>query len=314
MSANDAIYIYDDMGEKIKEVNDMASEILGYSRVELLNMSPKDFNAPECAALLPERFRELKRKGKSIYETIYVNSIGQNIPVEISSRIIDYKGKKAILTVARDVTERKMAEEAHKKEVLLKEIHHRVKNNLQVIASLLSLQSRNFKDKEFRLAFAESQNRIRAMAIAHEKLYMSKDLKNIDSADYIKNLANYLLHSYRVSAEKIDLEIDVDNIYLDIDQIIPLGLIINELITNSLKYAFYPGNEGLISLSFKHSGSALVLTIGDNGKGIPENMDIFSTGSLGMQLVTTLVEQLQGKLKIHRCSGTTFTMTFMDQG
>ncbi|HML27191.1 MAG TPA: histidine kinase dimerization/phosphoacceptor domain -containing protein, partial [Methanomethylovorans sp.] len=177
-------------------------------------MSPRDFNASEYAALLPERLQELKKKGKAIYETIYVNSAGKRIPVEISSRIIDYKSKKAILTVARDISERKIAEEAYKKEVLLKEIHHRVKNNLQVIASLLSLQSRKFQDRDVRLAFAESQNRIRSMAIAHEKLYMSKNLKNIDAADYIRNLANYLLYSYRTGTEKVNLEIDVDEIYL----------------------------------------------------------------------------------------------------
>lgn len=312
MNANDAIYICNDMGDKIKEVNHIASEMLGYSRVELLGMSPRDFNASEYAALLPERLQELKKKGKAIYETIYVNSAGKRIPVEISSRIIDYKSKKAILTVARDISERKIAEEAYKKEVLLKEIHHRVKNNLQVIASLLSLQSRKFQDRDVRLAFAESQNRIRSMAIAHEKLYMSKNLKNIDAADYIRNLANYLLYSYRTGTEKVNLEIDVDEIYLDIDKIIPLGLIVNELITNSLKYAFDPGKEGLVSLSLKGCDSSLVLTISDNGNGIPENVDIFSTTSLGMQLVTTLTEQLKGKLEIDRCAGTTFILTFED--
>lgn len=310
MNANDAIYIYDDIGGKIKEVNDVTSEMLGYSREELLNMSPKDFNSQEYAALLPERVKELKRKGKAIFETIYVDSLGKKIPVEISSRIIDYKGKKAILTIARNITERKIAEESHKKELLLKEIHHRVKNNLQVIASLLNLQSRNFHDKEIRQAFAESQNRVRSMAIAHEKLYMSKDLENINAKDYINNLASYLLHSYRIGTGKVRLEIDVDTIYLNIDKTIPLGLIINELITNSLKYAFSPGEEGVVRLSFKNDGNLLVLTISDNGKGIPENIDIFNTDSLGMQLVTTLVEQLKGKLDLDRNAGSRFIITF----
>jgi PAS domain S-box-containing protein len=310
MNANDAIYIYDDICGKIKEVNDVTSEMLGYSREELLNMSPRDFNSQEYAALLPERLKELKRKGKAIFETIYVDSSGKKIPVEISSRIIDYKGKKAILTIARNITERKIAEESHKKELLLKEIHHRVKNNLQVIASLLNLQSRNFQDKKIRQAFAESQNRVRSMAIAHEKLYMSKDLENINARDYINNLASYLLHSYRIGTGKVGLEIDVDNIYLNIDKIIPLALIINELITNSLKYAFIPGEEGVVRLSFKNDGNLLVITISDNGKGIPENIDIFNTDSLGMQLVTTLVEQLKGKLELDRNAGSRFSITF----
>lgn len=309
MNANDAIYIYDDVGGKIKEINDVTSEMLGYSREELLNMSPQDFNSHEYAALLPDRVKELKRKGKAIFDTIYVDRIGKKIPVEISSRIIDYKGKKAILTIARDITERKLAEESHKKELLLKEIHHRVKNNLQVIASLLNLQSRNFQDKAIRQAFAESQNRVRSMAIAHEKLYMSKDLENINARDYINNLASYLLHSYRIT-EKVRLDVDVDDIYLSIDRTIPLGLIINELITNSLKYAFSPGEEGMVKLSFKNDDNLLVLTISDNGKGIPENIDIFNTGSLGMQLVTTLVEQLKGKLELDRSAGSRFTITF----
>lgn len=312
MNANDAIYIYDDVRGKIKEVNDVASEMLGYSREELLNMSPGDFNSHEYAALLPERLKELKRKGKAIFETIYVDSSGKKIPAEISSRIIDYKEKKAVLTIARDITERKIAEESHKKELLLKEIHHRVKNNLQVIASLLNLQSRNFQDKEIRQAFAESQNRIRSMAIAHEKLYMSKDLENINARDYINNLASYLLHSYRIGTVKVRLDVDVDDIYLNIDTTIPLGLIINELITNSLKYAFSPGEEGMVRLSFKNDGNLLVLTISDNGKGIPENIDIFNTDSLGMQLVTTLVEQVKGKLELDRNAGSRFTITFDD--
>ncbi len=314
MNANDAIYIYDDIGGKIKEVNDVTSEMLGYSREELLNMSPRDFNSQEYAALLSERLKELKRKGKAIFETIYVGRIGKQIPVEISSKIIDYKGKKAILTISRDITERKVAEESQKKELLLKEIHHRVKNNLQVIASLLNLQSRNFQDKDIRQAFAESQNRVRSMAIAHEKLYMSKDLENINARDYINNLASYLLHSYRIGTGKVGLEIDVDDIHLNIDKTIPLGLIINELITNSLKYAFIPGDEGAVSLSFKNDGNLLVLTISDNGKGIPENIDIFNTDSLGMQLVITLIEQLKGKLELDRNTGSRFTITFSQDG
>jgi len=133
------------------------------------------------------------------------------------------------------------------------------------------------------------------MAIAHEKLYMSKDLENIDAADYIKKLADFLFHSYRVGTEKLSLEIDVEEMYLGIDTIIPMGLIVNELITNSLKYAFKPGENGLIKLSLKSNGNLLVLTISDNGKGIPENIDVFNAESLGMQIVVTLTEQLKGK-------------------
>lgn len=310
MSANDAIYIYDDMGGKIKEVNDIASDMLGYSRNELLGMSPRDFNAPEYAVMLPDRLKELKNRGHAIYETIYVDSSGKRIPVEVSSRVIEYNGQKAILTVARDITERKMAEEVQKKELLLKEIHHRVKNNLQVISSLLNLQARNFQEKDIKKAFAESQNRIRAMAIAHEKLYKSKDLENIDTVDYVKNLVNYLLQSNSIGTGKVSLELDTDEIYLDIDKIIPIGLIINEVITNSLKYAFNPGEQGIIRVSFKVSDTSLILTISDNGKGIPETIDIFNTDSLGTQLVTTLVEQLGGKLELDRSSGTRFIMTF----
>jgi PAS domain S-box-containing protein len=298
------------MGGNIKEVNDITSEMLGYSRNELLAMSPRDFNAPEYVVLLPERLKELKNKGHAIYETIYVDSSDKSIPVEVSSRVIEYNGQKAILTVARDITERKMAEEAQKKELLLKEIHHRVKNNLQVIASLLNLQSRNFHETDIKNAFAESQSRVRAMAIAHEKLYMSKDLENIDTADYIRNLTNYLLQSYKLGIGKVSHEVDVDEIYLDIDKIIPMGLIINELITNSLKYAFNVGEQGVVKVSLKDVDTSLVLTISDNGKGLPEGINIFNTNSLGMQLVTTLVEQLGGKLELDRSSGTSFTITF----
>lgn len=214
-----------------------------------------------------------------------------------------------------DITERKKAEEQLKsslkeKEMLLKEIHHRVKNNLQVITSLLNLQSQYIKDKKTADIFKESQNRIKTMALIHEKLYQSKDLARIDFSEYISNLTRYLFQSYGVNASIIDLKINVDNVLLDVDMAIPCGLIINELISNSLKYAFPPGEKGEIGIDFNTKNNKFILIVWDNGIGIPDNIDFQNTESLGLQLVCILTEQLGGTIELNKSLGTKFKITF----
>ncbi len=203
------------------------------------------------------------------------------------------------------------------KEVLLREIHHRVKNNLQVISSLLSLQSQYVKDKDALQMFKETQDRVYSMALAHEKLYQSENLAEINCRDYIKRLADGLYHSYGVSPKDIELEMDVKNISLNIDRAIPCGLVINELISNALKHAF-PSHWSekkkiKISVNQKKNGK-IILIVKDNGIGIPKELDFRKTKSLGLQLVIALAEeQLGGKIILNRKEGTEFRISLMGE-
>lgn len=232
-----------------------------------------------------------------------------------------------------DNQRRKLDASLKEKEVLLREIHHRVKNNMQVISSLLRLQSGYINDNKYKDMLKESQDRIRSMALVHEKLYRSHDLNSIDFSKYIKNLANSLFRSYSMATHKVVLHIDAEDYLLGIDSAIPCGLVLNELISNSLKYAFPDGRSGKISISLnKLSGKdipvlknrrsagekddneeVLELIIEDDGIGIPEDMDIKKCDSLGLQLVSTLVEdQLHGNLEVSRNSGTRFRICFKE--
>ena len=203
------------------------------------------------------------------------------------------------------------------KEVLLKEIHHRVKNNLQVISSLLYLNSRKVKDKDTLNMFKDSQNRVKSIALVHERLYRSKDLGNIDFREYVIQLTADLFRSYAVNQEAVKLDININNIFINIDFAVPCGLIINELITNSLKYAFPDqtenGCKGIIKIEFNKNGNGeLKLTVSDNGIGLTEQSIERKKLSLGLQLVETLVAQLDGSLEINSNSGTAFKIVFPD--
>jgi PAS domain S-box-containing protein len=216
-----------------------------------------------------------------------------------------------------DITERKNAEEKieaslKEKEILLREIHHRVKNNMQIISSLLGLASENIKDKKYVDMFRESQNRINSMSLIHEKLYRSKDLAKIELNDYIRDLANSIYQSRGVKPGTIVLNINIENVQLGIDRSIPFGLIINELITNSLKYAFPGDRKGEIKVSLHLiDEKTFELIVSDNGVGIPYDVDFRKTGSLGLRLVTMLVEnQLKGKIELDRSKGTEFNIKF----
>ncbi|MDZ7261537.1 MAG: ATP-binding protein, partial [candidate division KSB1 bacterium] len=256
------------------------------------------------------------------YETYYKAKNGKEIPVLFNASVMKDKAGKinSIVCTGRDITERKQAEDQIKaslkeKELLLKEIHHRVKNNLQVISSLLNLQAGYIKDTQALELFQESQNRIKSMALIHEKLYRSQNLAKIDFKEYIHNLTNYLFRSYRAFSNNIVPKIKVDNIYLGIDTAIPCGLIINELVSNAMKHAFPAGKTGKIWINFsattnrRHSDK-LVLSVRDNGVGFPRDLDFRNTESLGLQLVNTLTKQLKGTIELDRSRGTKFKITF----
>lgn len=200
------------------------------------------------------------------------------------------------------------------KEVLLKEIHHRVKNNLQVISSLLKLHSQYIKEEQDRQVLKECQNHVKSMALVHEKLYRSRDLAEIDFADYVHDLVAHLFRSYQASLGNVVLKVNVDKISFSIDLAVPLGLLVNELVSNCFKHAFPDRRDGEIQVDLHSDGGGLcVLSVSDNGAGYPEDLDFRNTETLGLQLVNTLVDQIEGTIEHHRLGGTKLTITFTEE-
>lgn len=235
---------------------------------------------------------------------------------EIALQNASYELEIKAQQLQKELSERKQAEKKIKKslqekEILLKEIHHRVKNNLQIISSLLYLQSNNAIDGKTIELFNESQNRIRSMALIHEELYQSENFVNIEFTDYIKGLISYLFSSYKTKLDTIKTDVQVENVILSIDKAIPCGLIINELISNSLKHAFPNGRKGQIKIKLTSDKQKISLTVEDNGQGLPEELQLKKTKTLGLQLVNTLTKQLKGTIKHQKTKGTKFSITFI---
>ena len=236
----------------------------------------------------------------------------------LNARVIFWEKQRTqmVLLAMQDITQRKEAElermkaMLREKEVLLKEIHHRVKNNLQIISSLLRLQSETQKGKSSNDVFKESQNRIRSMALIHEKLYHSHDLSKIDFSEYVRNLASNLFLSYDVDPGRIGLEVKVEDVSWDVGTAIPCGLIINELISNALKYAFPENRPGKIRVALCREDGMFRLSVADNGVGLPKDVDFRQTESLGFQLVGMLTEQLNGTVDVHADGKTEICILF----
>jgi PAS domain S-box-containing protein len=240
----------------------------------------------------------------------WLNTLGQTA--------LDENGQaEGMYGIQMDITERKRIEaeiraSLQEKEVLLQEIHHRVKNNLQVIASMLNLQSTTLADDQAQSALQESQNRVAAMATIHEKLYQSQNLARIDFGDYIRDLTAQLLSGYKGSAHNTLLDIVADDIWLDVNTAVPCGLILNELVSNALKHAFpHRQPDSRITVQFHHvAGNRVCLCVTDNGVGIPAHVNFQQTNSLGLQLLHTLTKQIGGSLEIENREGTIFKVTF----
>lgn len=260
-------------------------------------------------------FLELKR-GKSKQFEVELEYNGRTSWLEIfMNPIFDADGNVAeISMVAHDTSEKKqtsMEIEASlkEKEVLLKEIHHRVKNNLQVISSILNLQSSFVHDKRTLEILQESRNRIRSMAVIHENLYRTADFSSINFSAYLQNLAINLLSSYSID-ENVELKMDLQEVDLILDQAIPCGLLVNELITNALKYAWKPNEKGIISIELHEENKQVSLRIADDGIGLPVPFEEISTDTLGLQLVITLIEQLDGEFRVNIQNGTEYLIKF----
>jgi PAS domain S-box-containing protein len=221
----------------------------------------------------------------------------------------------AVLCVSYDITDRKtmenqVATSLREKEYLLKEIHHRVKNNLQVITSLLSMQADKATDKNVIESLTDSQNRVKSIALVHEKLYQSKSLDQIEYGDYLNKFTMHLFDTYSITPSRISCVIHAENIFVDINQAVPCSLIINEMLTNSLKYAFPGDKKGTISIDFTTDGKNYNLIYHDDGIGIPEGITFERSESLGMKLIYGLTQQLNGTVVLKREQGTTFCITF----
>ncbi|MFH6601915.1 sensor histidine kinase [Maribacter algicola] len=239
----------------------------------------------------------------SVMFSVYLlgNVFGKNL-LRTHHRV--YKSKMAI------------AQQIKERETLLKEIHHRVKNNLQTVSSLLSLQSRNIEDPKMKELIKSSQNRVISMAMVHEMLYMRDDLSKIEYESYVQELADYLIRSLKGTENRVKLNIDIHDIKLGIDTAIPLGLLINEAITNALKYGIKGDEEGEINIALKkEAGSEYVLNIGDNGVGFPETVNHKNTKSLGLKLIHNLARQLKGSINRDASKkGTYYIVKFKDIG
>jgi PAS domain S-box-containing protein len=441
--AGDAIIIHEPEGT-ILDANRIACQRSGYSLEEFKKIRFLDLEIAQNAEKTRSRTQEPEPKDSPIYETVHRYRSGREVPTEISSSRIEFHGRHAIISIIRDISERKQAEVAirereqqfrltgelipygvwicdasgqftycsesflsfmgltleqcrdfgwlkrlspedaertkndwvqtvqtggfwdyeyrifdrdhqehfilsrgspirdstgtiisfvgihlditdrrqyensleaalREKEVIIKEIHHRVKNNMQVISGFLQLQSNYIKDPESAEQLDECQRRVRSMALVHEKLYQSRNLGFINVAEYIQSLATDLQESYVVQAD-IRFTVDVDNVNINLDIAIPCGLIINELLTNSLKYAFKAKSSGIVNITLHLSPDhRFTLTVSDDGTGLPEDFDIASTATLGMQLVHVLVRQLGGEIAISSHPGTRFVITFPEK-
>jgi len=307
--------------QRITYVNDAACRALGYTREELTCMSVGDidpfFPGPDHAYFL-EEWRALKERGCAQFDSFHRAGDGRVYPVEIQSNYLEFEGREYSCCFVTDISERRKAEELlraslDEKTILLREIHHRVKNNLQIICALLDLQSDSIPDEQSRICFQYSQDRIRSMALVHEHLYRSRDFSSINFADYIENLAAYLFNSHASDRGRISLKVNAASIVLGIDMSIPCGLIINELISNSLKHAF-PGNrhgEVTIDLSAGTDGW-LTLSVADTGVGFPPGIDIENARTLGLQIVGMLVKQLRGRIEMRNDNGASCMVRFRD--
>ena len=305
----------------IEMVNSQAEKVFGYLREELLG-KPVEMLVPERFRGQHPRLREgffndLQSRPMGAGRDLYgMRKDGSEFPVEIGLNPIETDEGTMVLSAIVDISDRKHKEDRiqtalKEKEVLLGEIHHRVKNNLQVILSLLDLQSSRITDDEALKVLVECQGRIRSMALIHQTLYESKDFARVDFRSFLDFLAPTLVLSYSADPGRISLAIDADDVSLPINQAIPCGLIVNELIANALKHAFPGGRRGQIDIRLKdQESSGVQLSVSDNGIGIPDGLDLEHADTLGLQLVSLLSDQISARLTVQRRAPTSIQLDF----
>ncbi|MBC05931.1 histidine kinase dimerization/phosphoacceptor domain -containing protein [Thalassospira sp.] len=302
-------------------VNAQTEIIFGYARSELLGQP--------IEMLVPERFRAGHPNLRGSYtnhpnprpmgagrDLYALRKDGSEFPVEIGLNPISDGENMQILAAISDISERKHREEQiarslREKETLLSEVHHRVKNNLQIIHSLLDMQTSSVIDVQAREALIDSCNRVRSMAQIHQSLYQSEDIAKVNFADFCESLISSLLATFNVDITRVRVESNLADVQLAIDQAVPCGLIANELITNALKHGFPDGTEGQIEVSTKMIDADVVeLRVSDNGRGMPDNFKLGTTEGLGLQLIELLVDQIGGDIDVLTDQDTTFVISF----
>jgi PAS domain S-box-containing protein len=341
-NTTDAIHIHeinpDSTPGRFTDVNEVACLMLGYTREELLAKTPLEITTDYHDPPLEKIFEDQRTLGMARFETEHRKKDGTIIPVEVNTHVVTIQGRNVMLGVVRDMTEHKRAEallrdfnkeleqqvksqteeinaSLQEKILLLREIHHRVKNNLQIIISLVNLQMRKIDDEQLRQVMQETQNRVRAMSLVHEKLYQSTDIGRINLADYTRFLATQLFTFYGVNSRHVQLQIDIGQIMLDINTAIPAGLVINELVSNALKHAFPDNRPGLLAIAAHEEGGTIHLTIRDTGVGMQPGFNWRESPSLGFRLVTSLVDQLNGTIeKLPGPEGTGFAIAIRRTG
>ncbi|MGB9200859.1 histidine kinase dimerization/phosphoacceptor domain -containing protein [Methanobacterium sp.] len=296
------IIVFDENGN-FKDSNDAALEFMEINRTELLTKNLSNFilNNKDVKAMADEEFWF---KGNILEVKFNVNGKCKILDLTITPIKLDHKN--IIFGVGNDITERKKAEEGilrslKEKELLLREIHHRVKNNLQIISTLLTLQSSQSQKNNINDLYRESQNRIQSIALIHENLYHSDDLAHINFKAYVKGLITDLFDSYGVNPKKIKMDLNIEDITLGIETAIPCGLIVNELVSNSLKHGFLYVETGVVSVDIKKiSKNEFRLKVIDTGSPFPDNINVLSNDSLGLELIKNLVEQLDADLSFKK--------------
>ena len=313
--------LIDDKDGNFKYFNDRLCEIFGYQRKELEKENILTLVHPDDRekVINLHKSRVAGKKVKGSYEFKGIKKDGATIFCEVDAVVLKKEGQIiGTRSYIRDITESKKDKQRierslGEKEVLLREIHHRVKNNMQVISSLLTLQSKDIEEERILNIFKESRRRIKTMAMVHEKLYGSEDLSKVDFSKYISSLTQYLFQSFGIDSEKIILKKDVEEIFLDINTAIPLGLLVNELISNSLKHGFPEDREGEVKISMARvEKNKIKLEVSDNGVGVKNELILNKPNSFGLQLVKMLTEQLHGDMKVEMNEKISFIITFKE--
>ncbi|RQD80444.1 PAS domain S-box protein, partial [Methanosalsum natronophilum] len=283
----------------------------GKTREEIIGKSVQNVLPENTSALITEHIEDVLKSSSyvSFEHTLRLDDTERMIKTVIFPLFDETKNISSLGVIGEDITDLKKIEEFEKNQLIVHEIHHRVKNNLQVISSLLNMQSKLFEDEDVRDAFLDSQNRIRSMSLAHEKLYSTDKAGQIEMADYIKSLVDYISQLYKPINKTILTKLNTDTIYFDMDTAIPLSLLLNEIITNSYKHAFVGKDKGTISISFKKMEQEYQLVVQDDGTGFPENIDPENSNSLGFRIINLLSKQLFAEIEVDSSKGTSYTIT-----
>lgn len=304
---------------KITFINKACCDTLGYSESELLAMDwAKDLTPPGWQGSEAAILNDLHITGKPVrYEKEYIHKNGSSVPVELLVHLIrDDSGEPLYYyTFITDLTERKQAETRlqlalAEKEILMKELQHRIKNNLNIISGLIDLEMDKLDDAYTRSIFASAKSRINSIATIYEKLYISGKIDTVDLSDYICDISKTLERTYIAPNSNIRIDHSLEHLMLDLRRAVPLGLILNELVTNAIKYAFPELNDGIICISLYNDADTLVLSIRDNGKGLRPGFTVEKHANMGLTLVKMLTEQIHGKLEIKNNSGTEIIISF----